>query len=57
MSTLTQNASSAISAKLGPIVLAALMGIGIISIAGHGQASVLHDTAHDVRHATGFPCH
>ena len=30
---------------------------GVISLAGHVQASALHDAAHDVRHATGFPCH
>ena len=40
-----------------PIVFAALLGLGIITITGHVQASALHDAAHDVRHATGFPCH
>ncbi|WP_375688913.1 CbtB domain-containing protein [Pseudooceanicola sp. LIPI14-2-Ac024] len=39
------------------IVLAALIGVGIVIFAGHLQASTLHDAAHDVRHATGFPCH
>jgi len=39
------------------IVLAALIGVGIIVFAGHLQAETLHDAAHDVRHATGFPCH
>lgn len=34
-----------------------VLGMGIISVAGHVQASALHDAAHDVRHATGFPCH
>lgn len=40
-----------------PIALAALMGIAIMFVAGHIQADALHDAAHDVRHATGFPCH
>jgi len=40
-----------------PIVFAALLGFAMIVIAGHVQANVLHDAAHDVRHATGFPCH
>ena len=39
------------------IAFAALVGLGIIAIAGHVQAAALHDAAHDVRHATGFPCH
>lgn len=39
------------------IVFAAIVGFGIISVAGHVQAQTLHDAAHDVRHATGFPCH
>lgn len=34
-----------------------VLGMGIISASGHVQASALHDAAHDVRHATGFPCH
>ncbi|WP_428650688.1 CbtB domain-containing protein [Roseibium sp.] len=57
MTTLTQSSTSTIGAKLGSIALAAFLGLGIIAIAGHGQAHVLHDAAHDVRHATGFPCH
>jgi len=35
----------------------AFLGLGIITVAGHVQAATLHDAAHDVRHATGFPCH
>ncbi len=43
--------------RLFPIVLSALIGIGMIFVVGHVQAAALHDAAHDVRHATGFPCH
>ncbi len=39
------------------ILAAAIVGLGIISVAGHVQAATLHDAAHDVRHVTGFPCH
>ncbi|MDE0850942.1 CbtB domain-containing protein [Yoonia sp.] len=39
------------------ILAAGLLGLSIIAVAGHVQASTLHDAAHDVRHATGFPCH
>lgn len=40
-----------------PILFAAVLGLGLISVTGILQASVLHDAAHDVRHATAFPCH
>ena len=40
-----------------PVLMAALLGLGIVVITGHVQAAALHDAAHDVRHATGFPCH
>ena len=40
-----------------PIVFAAFLGLLIIYVAGHSQSHILHDAAHDVRHATGFPCH
>lgn len=40
-----------------PILFALVLGLGLITATGMLQASVLHDAAHDVRHATGFPCH
>ena len=43
--------------RLMPVFLAAALGLAIIVITGHVQAAALHDAAHDVRHATGFPCH
>jgi cobalt transporter subunit CbtB len=42
---------------LMPIAFAAILGFGLIFVAGFSQASVLHDTAHDARHAMAFPCH
>ena len=35
----------------------AFLGLAIMTLAGHVQAATLHDAAHDVRHATGFPSH
>ncbi len=49
--------ASTTSTGIMPIVLATLLGLGIVFISGIGQAGALHDAAHDVRHATGFPCH
>lgn len=43
--------------RLLPIAAAALIGLAIITVTGHVQATTLHDAAHDVRHAVGFPCH
>lgn len=40
-----------------PAIAALALGFGILTVAGHVQAAALHDAAHDVRHATGFPCH
>lgn len=56
MSTLTQG-RAAISTSLRDIVIVALVGAALIFTAGLAQSETLHDAAHDVRHATGFPCH
>lgn len=40
-----------------PALFVLALGVTLITITGHVQASALHDAAHDVRHATGFPCH
>lgn len=52
-------ATTATATTIGilPIALAALIGLGIVAVTGHVQAGALHDAAHDMRHATGFPCH
>ena len=39
------------------IVACAVIGFSLLMVAGHIQASTLHDAAHDVRHFNGFPCH
>lgn len=36
---------------------AVLMGLMLLFAAGFAQATVMHDTAHDMRHAMAFPCH
>ena len=43
--------------KILPIAFAAFLGLLIIYVAGHSQSHMLHNGAHDVRHAIGFPCH
>ena len=56
MTTLTQSKAQTSTAILA-IAVCAFIGLAIISVAGHVQASAVHDAAHDTRHATGFPCH
>ena len=50
--TQTKTSSNVLS-----VLAAGILGLGIITVAGHVQAATLHDAAHDVRHTTGFPCH
>ncbi|PPB82454.1 cobalt transporter subunit CbtB [Albidovulum inexpectatum] len=51
----TTNAASATG--LMSILFVALIGATVLFVAGHAQSATLHDAAHDMRHATGFPCH
>lgn len=53
----TTTLTSAKSSALVSVLFVALLGSTLMFIAGHAQSQVLHDAAHDVRHATGFPCH
>jgi cobalt transporter subunit CbtB len=39
------------------VLFMVVLGATLLFAAGHMQSAVLHDAAHDVRHATGFPCH
>ena len=48
---------SRIDADMMGIAGAVLLGLTLLFAAGFAQASVLHDTAHDMRHAMSFPCH
>jgi cobalt transporter subunit CbtB len=43
--------------SLLPIAFAVLGGLTLLFASGYAQASVLHDAAHDQRHAMAFPCH
>ena len=41
---------------IAPIAAAAL-GLFILFVAGLAQPNILHNAAHDSRHAVAFPCH
>lgn len=60
MTTLTHEQTQPNSpsrARLSIALFGAVLGLALITLTGHVQASALHEAAHDVRHATGFPCH
>ena len=40
-----------------PVLLAALLGLFVVWGAGFAGAEMVHNAAHDARHANGFPCH
>ena len=56
MTTMIQTLSAS-RARFVPALIVAVLGVTLITLTGHVQAAALHDAAHDVRHATGFPCH
>ncbi len=56
MTTQTQTIARA-DLSLLPIAFAVLGGLMLLFASGYAQASVLHDAAHDQRHAMAFPCH
>jgi len=39
------------------IGFALVTGVLLLTVSGMAQATVLHDAAHDQRHAMAFPCH
>jgi cobalt transporter subunit CbtB len=39
------------------IALAAMLGLGLLFMAGFSPAIAFHNAAHDFRHTQNFPCH
>lgn len=60
MSRIAAHASAGLadlSGRLGQAGLLALLGLAFLFITGFAGADVLHNAAHDARHAFAFPCH
>ncbi len=53
----TRTTTKTATGSLTSILFVAVLGAGMVVLAGLAQSQTLHDAAHDVRHATGFPCH
>ena len=34
-----------------------LFGAGLVTLTGFAHSQILHNAAHDARHAMAFPCH
>lgn len=49
-------ASRAIAGRL-PALLTMVLGFAMVFTIGFAHVTVLHNGAHDTRHANGFPCH
>lgn len=43
--------------RIVPALLAAGLGLALLYAAGFAEMPVLHNAAHDGRHAAAFPCH
>jgi cobalt transporter subunit CbtB len=54
---LDAGSASARSEALKAALLAAVLGVGLVFLTGFAQSLVLHNGAHDTRHALSFPCH
>ena len=50
-------ARARLSSETLSIAFSAMLGLGLIFVAGFAEATVVHDAAHDQRHAIAFPCH
>jgi cobalt transporter subunit CbtB len=37
--------------------IALLVGLGLVFLTGFAYPEVIHNAAHDTRHALSFPCH
>jgi cobalt transporter subunit CbtB len=54
---MTTQTLSTTESKTLPVVFAMVLGVALLGLSGMAQATVLHDAAHDQRHAMAFPCH
>jgi cobalt transporter subunit CbtB len=48
--------SRALAARL-PAIATMALGLAMVFTIGFAHVTVLHNGAHDTRHANGFPCH
>ena len=56
-SPVTANPMTASASVLAQLGAALVLGLVMLYATGFSEASVAHNAAHDMRHATGRPCH
>ncbi len=56
-SPVTVNPVATSTSALAQLGAALLLGLVMLYAVSFSQASMAHNAAHDVRHATGRPCH
>lgn len=44
-------------ATIGQALAAMVFGFFVVAVVGFSHLEVVHNAAHDARHAAGFPCH
>lgn len=47
----------AINETLKARILAVVFGTAILFVVGFSHSTIVHNAAHDTRHALAFPCH
>ena len=60
MSRIAATASAGIadrSGRLGQAGVLALVGLAFLFLSGFASPDLVHNAAHDARHAFAFPCH
>ncbi|MEH3144268.1 MAG: CbtB-domain containing protein [Methylobacterium frigidaeris] len=58
MVALTRTLSPALAGeRLGAVLMAGLLGLGLLFASGFAPTVALHNAAHDWRHTHNFPCH
>jgi len=55
--TTVQTQTAAQSTGIGAVLATAMLGLGLLWVIGFGPSQLLHNAAHDSRHALTFPCH
>lgn len=45
------------ASKTSVALMAAVLGLALLFVAGFAETNVLHNATHDARHSAAFPCH
>ena len=53
----TSSDNMASTSQAGALIGAVVIGSFLLFASGFAQATIVHDSAHDLRHSMAFPCH